>query len=376
MAVNNPEKQDGDPQPVNQVLLTVSGEIDPHIHAKIANGQRPQADYIAMAREFGADLIDYQEARRQTGRLGRWIETLLGANAMLAWACFKARRHYRVIFTDGEQVGLPLAFLLKFLGSAQRVRHVMIVHILSVRKKTILLDLLRLWTHIDRFLVYATWQQDYIRKRWPIPARKVIFTPFMVDSDFFAPGLGKAAGLEWLSGLAQPVLCAVGLEFRDYSTLIEAVRGLDLSVVIAAASPWSKRADTTQGTQIPQNVTVKRFSQYELRAVYQACAFLVMPLYPVDFQAGVTAILEAMSMAKAVICTRTPGQTDVVVEGETGVYVPPGDPLALRAAILDLVADPQKAARLGAKGRQRVIEGMDLTQYTRRLKEILEDVAG
>lgn len=376
MVGNNPERQVGDQPPVNQVLLTVSGEIDPHIHAKIASGRRPQADYIAMQREFGADLIDYQEARRQTGRLGRWIETLLGTNTMLAWACFKARRRYRVIFTDGEQVGLPLAILLKFLAPASRVRHAMIVHILSVRKKTILMDLLRLWTHIDRFLVYATWQQDYIRKRWSIPAHKVVFTPFMVDSDFFSPGLQEAGELEALDGLKQPILCAVGLEFRDYPTLIEAVRGLDLSVVIAAASPWSKRADTTQGTQIPENVRVQRFSQYELRAVYQASAFLVMPLYPVDFQAGVTAILEAMSMAKAVICTRTPGQTDVVVEGQTGIYVPPSDPAALRAAILDLVENPQKAAHLGANGRRRVTESMNLAQYTRRLKGILDEMAG
>jgi len=376
MALNNPERRDGHHQPANQVLLTVSGEIDPHIQAKIANGQRPQADYIAMADEFGADLIDYQGARRQTGRLGRWIEALLGANLMLAWACFKARHRYRVIFTDGEQVGLPLAAMLKFLAPARRVRHMMIVHILSVRKKTILMDLFHLWTHIDRFLVYATWQQDYIRNRWPIPPYKVVFTPFMVDSDFFSPGPWEAGELTLLAGLKQPILCAVGLEFRDYPTLIEAVRGVDLSVVIAAASPWSKRADTTQGTQIPENVRVQRFSQYELRAVYQASAFLVMPLYPVDFQAGVTAILEAMSMSKAVICTRTPGQTDVVLEDHTGLYVPPGDPAALRAAILDLIADPQKAARMGANGRRRVIENMNLAQYTRRLKSILDEVSG
>jgi glycosyltransferase involved in cell wall biosynthesis len=358
---------------MNNVLLTVSGEIDPHINERIAKGQRPLADYLAMARAFGADLIDYPAARQQTGRIGRLIEGLLGSNLLLAWACFRARRRYQVIFTDGEQVGIPLAFLLKFPAPGNRVHHLMIVHILSVWKKTILIDLFRLWTHIDRFLVYATRQQRYIQERWPISGDRVVFTPFMVDSDFFAPGQAASSTLAWLSDLQQPILCAVGLEFRDYPTLIEAVRDLDLTLVIAAASPWSKRTDTTQGTQIPENVIVRRFSQYELRAVYQASTFMVMPLYPVDFQAGVTAILEAMSMEKPVICTRTPGQTDVVVEGETGFYVPPSDSAALRTAILSLLDDPESVRRMGQNGRKRVVESMNLVHYTQRLQRYVEE---
>ena len=77
---------------------------------------------------------------------------------------------------------------------------------------------------------------------------------------------------------------------------------------------------------------------------------VVVPLQETDFQAGITTILEAMSMARALVCTRTSGQTDTIVEGETGRYVPPGDAGALRAAIEDLLADPDEAARLAAVG--------------------------
>ena len=95
-----------------------------------------------------------------------------------------------------------------------------------------------------------------------------------------------------------PIISAVGLEFRDYPTLLEAVDGLDVQVVIAAASPWSKRDDTTQHAEVPDNVLVRRFTQHELREVYAASDFVVMPLYHVEFQAGVTALLEAMAMKK------------------------------------------------------------------------------
>ncbi|MBE0695366.1 MAG: glycosyltransferase family 4 protein, partial [Anaerolineaceae bacterium] len=118
---------------------------------------------------------------------------------------------------------------------------------------------------------------------------------------------------------------------------------------------------------IPPNVTVQRFSQYELRNLYAASRFTVMPLFKVNFQAGVTAILEAMAMERAVICSRTPGQTDVIVEGETGMYVPPEDPAALRDAIQNLLDQPQKCVEMGIKGRQRILDEMSLECYVERL---------
>lgn len=357
---------------MNDVLLTVSGIIDPEVEAKTARDERPEADYIAMSRAFNADLIDYAEARRRAGKFGQLLGKIGGPNLLLAWVCFTLRRQYRVIFTDGEQVGLPLAALLKFANFAPRTnprpRHLMIVHILSVGKKMIFLDWLRLQSHIDIFFVYATWQKQFIEHRWRVPANRVVFTPFMVDDAFFAPDqAGKLDNFLGLDDQEKPVICAVGLEFRDYPTLMQAVRGLDVQVVIAAASPWSKREDSTANQDVPENVLVRRFTQFELRELYARSVFLVMPLYTVNFQAGVTALLEAMAMSKAVICSRTPGQTDVVVEGKTGIYVPPEDPTALRAAIEQLLQQPAEARRLGVNGRRRIVAHMSLTHYTRRL---------
>ena len=346
------------------VLLTVSGEIDTDIKSQIAAGQRPRVDYLDMARAFDADLLDYARARATTGLLGRLLERLGGANLVLAWACFLLRARYRTIFTDGEQVGIPLALLLK-LGGRRGTRHLMIVHILSVGKKMLFFDWLRVQSHIDTFFVYATWQKRFIEERWGVPPERVVFTPFMVDDQFFAPTQVES------NCPARPMICSVGLEFRDYPTLMQAVDGLDVDVIIAAASPWSKRSDSTAGARIPDNVTVQRFSQYELRQIYADSRFVVMPLYNVNFQAGVTAILEAMAMEKAVVCSRTPGQTDVIVDGETGLYVPPGDAAALRNAIKQLLAAPERAAALGRAGRRRVQQEMSLRCYTQRLRQFV-----
>lgn len=353
---------------MNEVLLTVSGRIEPEIEAKIARGERPQADYLAMARGFGADLLDYEGARRASGWFGRLLEKIGGANLVLAWACFRQRGRYRVIFTDGEQVGIPLALLLKLAGWGRRPRHLMIAHILSVGKKVVFFDWLRLHRQVDTFFVYSSWQKRFIEERWGVRPERVVFTPFMVDARFFAPG--RETGQQVVPELAEngrPMICAVGLECRDYPTLMAAVRGLAADVVVAAASPWSKRPDSTEGQEIPDNVLVRRFSQHQLRDLYAASRFVVMPLDNVNFQAGVTAILEGMAMGKALVCTRTPGQTDVIVEGETGRYVPPQDAAALRAVIESLLDDPQEAERLGRNGRRRVEEEMSLDCYVERL---------
>lgn len=352
-----------------QVLLTVSGVVAPDTETKIARGERPRADYFEIARAVGADIVDYAEARRRHPRLAPLLERLASPDLVLAWACFRARKHYQAILSDGEQVGLPLALLLKFLSPfGKRPAHAMIVHILSVKKKSLLVDLFGLHSHIDRFLAYATRQKQYIEQRWHVPAERAIFTPFMVDSQFFSPDQVTPQPTE------PQTICAVGLEARDYTTLLQAVDGLPVRVVIAAASPWSKRSDETEGKYIPANVVVQRFSQFELRQLYADSQFLVMPLHNVEFQAGVTAILEAMSMARAVVCSRTPGQTDVVVEGETGSYVEPYNVAALRTLIQELLDEPERAERMGQASRARIEQGMNLDQYALRLNQIMQQL--
>ena len=62
-------------------------------------------------------------------------------------------------------------------------------------------------------------------------------------------------------------------------------------------------------------------------------------------------LLEAMSMGLPVISSRLAGTPEVVIEGETGLLVEPGDVAALADAITTLGLDPDKAAAMGDAGR-------------------------
>ena len=60
-----------------------------------------------------------------------------------------------------------------------------------------------------------------------------------------------------------------------------------------------------------------------------------------------------MAHGRPVVATAVGGLRDLVVDGETGVLVPPRDPAALRAALDRLLADRDLRRRLGAAGRER-----------------------
>jgi glycosyltransferase involved in cell wall biosynthesis len=63
---------------------------------------------------------------------------------------------------------------------------------------------------------------------------------------------------------------------------------------------------------------------------------------------------EAMAAGKPVVATQVSAIPEVVVDGETGLLVPPGDPAAAAAALIRLCEDPAERRRLGRNGYQRV----------------------
>jgi glycosyltransferase involved in cell wall biosynthesis len=89
----------------------------------------------------------------------------------------------------------------------------------------------------------------------------------------------------------------------------------------------------------------------EVGAYYGRAAVVVCPSRREGF--GLVCA-EAMAHGRPVVATAVGGLAELVVDGETGILVPPGDSGALRAAVHRLLADQELRRKLGEAGRERI----------------------
>jgi mannosyltransferase len=81
-------------------------------------------------------------------------------------------------------------------------------------------------------------------------------------------------------------------------------------------------------------------------------------------------LIEAMAAGAALVASRAGAAELVIEEGVTGALTPPGDADALAAAIEPLMREPQTAATMGARARQRVLEKFSLDVEANRIAEV------
>jgi glycosyltransferase involved in cell wall biosynthesis len=338
-----------------KVLVLAAGRFGEQMRRAIAAQREPRLDVFEVAKALAADTIDYLDVDRANHPAVRLAAKTLGPSAAVAVLGFLRRRSYDAVLTTGEDIGLPFASLMK--ADFRPLAHTMITHTLLPAKKQAFFRYLGVTARIDRFLVYSSSEEDHAVRKLGVPGERVQRIYYHADEQFFRPD-GRATDPE--------LICAAGQLLRDYETLVEAVRGLPVRVQIAAGSPWIERPLEPR-SPLPDNVTWGRLSRWDLRDLYARSALAVVPILENGYQTGIATILEMMAMGKCVIATRTRGQTDTIVDGETGVYVPPGDPHALRGAIERLLQSPDAVARIGRAARQFVEDHAGLDRFVERI---------
>jgi glycosyltransferase involved in cell wall biosynthesis len=93
--------------------------------------------------------------------------------------------------------------------------------------------------------------------------------------------------------------------------------------------------------------------------------------FPTEYREGIPRVLlEAGLAGVPIIASRMPGCDDVVAENWNGRLVPPRDPRALAAAILDLLQDPARARAMGRRSIDLVRREFDLNVVADRYAEL------
>lgn len=98
---------------------------------------------------------------------------------------------------------------------------------------------------------------------------------------------------------------------------------------------------------------------------------------PSVYREGVPMVLlEGAAAGRPIVTTDVPGCRDVVVDGDNGLLVPPSDPDAVAQALGRLLEDPDLRARMGERGRRRVLERFSQELVIRRTFGVYRDLVG
>ncbi|MFN8545939.1 MAG: glycosyltransferase [Candidatus Binatia bacterium] len=214
-------------------------------------------------------------------------------------------------------------------------------------------------------------EHDRVSARWEI-------IPSGVDVGQFAD-LPDAAAARVALGVdpATPVVGTVGrLEVRKgHDTLLLAAQALArqgrrVQVLIVGDGPL-REALAGRAAALGLDGMV-RFTG-NLRDVRPALAAMDAFVLPSEAEGMSNALLEALAAGRAVVATAVGGTSEVCDGEQTGLLVPAGDPAAMADALARLLADPARAARMGAAGRAAVDERFGARAMVARLERLYED---
>lgn len=181
-------------------------------------------------------------------------------------------------------------------------------------------------------------------------------------------------------GAGGPVVLAVGnlLLPKGHIHLVEAAALLQDRLPLLRVAIVGRREDATAQVEAAiaeygQGERVRLLGQRrDIPALLAASDIFAMP----SLGEGLPlALLEAMAAGKAVVATEVGGNPQVVVDGETGLLVPPADARALADAIAALANDQAWAARLASAGQARIARSFGVGPWVDRLVGIYEEAA-
>lgn len=109
----------------------------------------------------------------------------------------------------------------------------------------------------------------------------------------------------------------------------------------------------------------------EKQRILRECDILVMPSY---FEGQSVSILEAMANACGIVASDTGGIPDMIVDGQTGLLVPPKDAKALEEKLLTLLADPDLCRKLGENAGKKAAAEYSMEQNINRLLAVYEAI--
>ena len=331
------------------------------------NKMSPRFTYLETA--LDADLLDERYLLENTTPIRKLFYQWLPVPVSQIIETLFIHKKYDIILSQYEKVGFQLAFVFKLLR--QKSNHLLVISRITSpdpRKSKIKMWYLRkVKDSVSRFLIWSSNQRKLAIDKLGVEPKKIVLIKRGTDQDFWIPQPAET-----------DMICSAGMEARDYPTLVQALGSLSIPCHIAVSDARGEIFDTVKKLydikKLPAGITIGKKNYVELRDLYARSRFVVISLLPSDSDNGLTTILEAMAMGKPVICSKTEGQVDVIQDGVTGIFVPQGDPLALKNAIEELWNDPQRCEKMGRAARKYIELNHNLEQFSESIIGVAHQV--
>lgn len=206
-------------------------------------------------------------------------------------------------------------------------------------------------------------EKEKLEKRFPHLKGRIKFIPFGVDLDFLKP-----QGV-----LKKKQILAVGLDpDRDWKTLIEAVKDIDIPVVLA-----TKISRVEKYLPLPANIEVKQFSARDLVEEYDKSTMIIVPLNTSSHNndaMGCSALFEGMAMGKPVIITRTRVVESYVKDRENGLLVEEGSVNDMKEAIKFVLDNEPAAEKIGKNAYEYAIKNLNAEKCAAVLADFFKKI--
>ena len=219
----------------------------------------------------------------------------------------------------------------------------------------------------DRVIATDLSTRDDVPRLLGVDPARVVVLPNGVDTDEIAAATPPdacaraEAAVPALAGAREVFLSVGRLEgYKGLEDAAAALASLAGSGRLGPAWAWVIVGQGPAGTALRRSLApavaarthfAGHVDEPTLHALYERADLLV---HPTRYEGSSLVTLEAMAHGRAVVATRAGGIPDKVVEGVTGLLVPPADPVALASALATLIGDVDRRAAMGAAGRGRV----------------------
>jgi glycosyltransferase involved in cell wall biosynthesis len=221
---------------------------------------------------------------------------------------------------------------------------------------------------VDRYLAVSDFVARGLSDLGVNPARiSIVHNGISVAADAI-PSTTRATGAHSIATVARLV------EQKGHRVLIEALKGLpDVSLVIVGDGPLRAALESMTREWGVADRVVFLGEVSDVPAVLAKAELFVLT----SFNEGLPlAVLEAMAAGLPVVATRVGGTPELVIPGENGVLVDPGDPIGTRAAIRMLLDDPHLAGRFGRRGHEIALEGFTHERMVHAVVGVYEELLG